>query len=227
MRKTMKLKPLLLTLLLLSAGFPASAYYDFYQDGFYFYILSETNRTVEVAAKDHEGNYYSGNVDIPSEIVRDSKTYSVTGIGARAFWDCSRLISVTIPNSITEIGGYAFARSSLTSVDIPNSVTHIGDQAFWDCGSLTSMTIGNSVTTIGQSAFRDCSGLTSVIIPNSVTDINPMAFLDCSGLTSLTIGNSVTFIGYYAFQGCNSLTSVTIPNSVTLIGAGPSATAMA
>ena len=71
--------------------------------------------------------------------------------------------SVTIGNSVTTIGDYAFYNcSSLTSVTIPDSVTEIGDSAFSGCSSLTSVTIGDSVTTIGYTAFYDCSSLTSV-----------------------------------------------------------------
>ncbi len=103
-------------------------------------------------------------------------------------------------------------------ITIPNSVTTIGNYAFEDCSSLTSVTIPNSVTSIGKRAFRDCSSLTSVTIPNSVTSIGNYAFSSCSKLTSITIPNSVTSIGYEAFYDCTNLTSITIPNSVTSIG---------
>ncbi|MCQ2096306.1 MAG: leucine-rich repeat domain-containing protein, partial [Bacteroidaceae bacterium] len=73
---------------------------------------------------------------------------------------------------VTYIGENAFYKcSGLTSVTIPNSVTSIAYCAFYDCSGLTSVTIPNSVTSIGGSAFEDCSGLTSVTIPNSVTSI--------------------------------------------------------
>ena len=106
----------------------------------------------------------------------------------------------------------------MTSVTIPNSVTSIGGVAFYGCSGLTSVTIPNSVTSIGNSAFSGCSSLTSITIPNSVTSIGRYAFSDCSGLTSITIPNSVTFIGIATFAGCSSLTSIIIPNSVTSIG---------
>ena len=126
---------------------------------------------------------------------------------------------MTIPNSVTTIGKYAFSDcSGLTSVTIGNSVTTIGEHAFSGCSGLTSVTIPNSVTTIGEYAFEFCSGLTSVTIPNSVTTIGESAFSGCRSLTSVTIPNSVTTIGKYAFIYCRSLTSVTIPNSVTTIG---------
>ena len=98
--------------------------------------------------------------------------------------------------------------SNLLSIIIPNSVTNIGEGAFWKCSGLTSVTIPNSVTTIENDAFSDCDGLATISIPNSVTSIGDYAFFDCSGLTSITIPNSVTSIGEYAFSNCNSLTSL-------------------
>jgi hypothetical protein len=125
----------------------------------------------------------------------------VTTIGDYAFFSCTSLTSVTIPNSLTSIGSSAFYRcSGLTSVTIPSGVTSIGGGAFQVCSSLTSITIPNSVTSIGGSAFAGCGGLTSITIPNSVTSIGGNAFSHCSGLTSITIPNSVTSIGSYAFE---------------------------
>ena len=166
----------------------------------------------------------------------------VTNIGDWAFYDCSSLTSITIPDSVIKIEFGAFYGcsnlstviigdsvtliednsfqycSSLTSVNIPDCVTSIERCAFSGCSSLTSVTIGDSVTSIGEYAFYSCSSLTGVNIPNSVTSIGEYAFYSCSGLTSVTIGDSVTSIGEYAFNSCSSLTTVTIPDSVTSIG---------
>ena len=167
----------------------------------------------------HGYSIYYGDIVIPESVVYNAKTYSVISIGSQAFYYCSDLTSVAIPNSVTSIGSYAFlCCSGLTSVTIPNSVTSIGSSAFSGCSGLTSVTIPNSVTSIGSSAFSDCSNLTSVTIPNSVTSIGSSAFSGCSNLTSVTIPNSVTSIGSSAFYDCSGLTSVTIPNSVTSIG---------
>lgn len=142
-------------------------------------------------------------------------------ISEEAFYGCSRLTSVTIPNSVTKIGFNAFENcTGLTTVTLPNSVTEIGLSAFQGCTGLASVTIPNSVTEIGYRAFENCTGLTSVSLPNSVTKIGQRAFYGCTGLTSITIGDSITEIGDQAFSGCTCLASVIISNSVPKIGVG-------
>jgi hypothetical protein len=92
-------------------------------------------------------------------------------------------------------------------VTIPNSVTTIGGLAFDSCSGLTSVTIPNSVTSIGSSAFEYCSGLTSVTIPNSVTTIGSQAFYYCSTLTKLLFLGNAPSLGSTVFQGVNTTTA--------------------
>ena len=134
--------------------------------------------------------------------------------------------SVTIPDSVTEIGDYACSGcSSLTSVTIPDSVTEIGEYAFSGCKSLKSF-YGKFASEDGKclivdnvlKAFAIGCNLAEYTISDSVTEIGSWAFGDCTSLTSITIPDSVTSIGLYAFSGCTSLTSITIPDSVTEIG---------
>ena len=138
-----------------------------------------------------------------------------TSIGNNALRECTRLTSVTIPNSVTSIGTSAFANcSSLTSIDIPSGVTSIGVDTFDSCSSLTSIDIPDGVTSIGDSTFGWCYGLTSIDMPDSVTSIGGYAFCDCVRLTSIDIPSGVTSIGMNAFSNCRNLTSVTV-NAVT------------
>ena len=162
---------------------------------------------------------YSGTITIPSTIIYNNQSYSVTSIGYRAFYNCTVLTSIELPHSVTNIGNDVFwGCSGLTSIEIPNSVTSIGDNAFFSCTGLTSIEIPNNVTSIGFRIFYGCSGLTSITLGNSITSIGNSAFAYCSSLTSITIPNSVTYIGLGFFSYCSSLTSIDIPNSVTSIG---------
>ncbi len=150
----------------------------------------------------------------------------------------SNLNSVTIPNSVINIGSNAFSGcTGLTKITIPTSVNAIGNNAFMGCDNITSVVwnakncnrykfgaqvesfvFGNEVEIIPAGICSGMNKLPTMTIPNSVTSIGDQAFSRCSGLTSMKIGNSVTSIGYYAFEGCSGLTSMTIPNSVTSIG---------
>ena len=145
---------------------------------------------------------------------------SVTNIGDAAFQFCTNLTSVTISTNIPSIGTNLFySCTSLTNVTIPERVTSIGYEAFWNCTSLTSVTIPNSVTNIGDAAFQFCTNLTSVTIGSSVTSAEN-AFGYCTSLISVTISNGITTIADSMFLNCTSLTNVSIPNSVTNIGPG-------
>ena len=205
---------LFLTLAVLLCTLSASASaYDFMVDSI-AYFKNDDGKSVRVTS----GVRYKGDIVIPENVTYDGVIYSVSEIGFAAFKGCY-LKSITIPNSVTKIGNWAFWQCAwLRSVTIPNSVTKIGDRTFEQCPSLTSIIIPNSVTEICETAFMDCTGLASITIPNSVTKIGRQVFKGCTGLTSITIPNSVTEIGGGAFSGCAGLTSVTIPNTVTFIG---------
>ena len=175
----------------------------------------------EVTYKDEYYWSYSGYVTIPSSVNYKEKTYRVTRIGEKAFYQCGELKSVKIDTSVTSIGDYAFSGcNNMPSVDIPNSVISIGIGAFESCYKLTSVTIPNGVTSISKSLFDNCVALTAVTLPNGVTNIGESAFAYCGKLTSVNIPEGVESIGEKSFANCSALNSLLIPKSVTDIGDG-------
>lgn len=157
----------------------------------------------------------------------------ITSIGTRTFWANPTVASVTIPDTVTNIGAEAFSavdsHSSLTNVVIGNGVIAIGHGAFHFCDKLTSIRIPQNVTGIGPLAFGGCFGLKSIIV-----DSNNAAYCSLDGVLfnknqtelvqypagktgNYTIPNTVTDIADYALWNCPKLTGITIPEGVTTI----------
>ena len=170
-------------------------------------------------------------------------TYDISDL---AFYGCSGLTSIEIPNSVESIGDYAFyGCSGLTSIEMPDYVASIGEGAFYGCSGLTSIVIPDDVYSIGNMAFCGCTGLTSIEIPNSVESIGYRAFDGCTGIliihrdiedyestggviclfwsegarfSEVILGEEVNKVGRYAFTGVSSMKSLTIGSNVNNIG---------
>ena len=137
------------------------------------------------------------------------------------FSDCKDLKTVTLPDTLEEINGYAFENcDKLTTIKLPNSLKTIGNGAFSGCTGLKSL------TELSEKMFEQCIGLKSITIPNNVTFIDKAAFKGCTGLTSITIPSSVTGLGDYGympwgtFEGCTNLKTANIQANVTKLPGG-------
>ena len=212
-----------------AADTSSSTVYEATVDGYkYEYKVNGGNATItKFLGPVNPTNNGPYNITIPEKLGEYGK-YTVTAIGNRAFYCCSDLTEVTIPQSVTSIGERAFAACrNLDSVTINDAATSIGDYAFTECHLKTTLSLGKKITTIGEGAFYYCTELGSVTIPQSVTSIGDYAFGECIHLKKLSFGEksfgenietNIQTIGNYAFNHCNDLESVTIPQSVTSIG---------
>ena len=174
-----------------------------------FCIIDKEKKLVQVGTGG--GDYYSiptattGHVTIPATV----NGYQVTELGGGAFWYCSGITSVSIPDGVTSIGASAFRDcGKLESVSIPASLREIDPLAFDRCFSLKALNLPDDMTYIGWGAFSDCRSLATVNIPNGLTTLSNSAFYNCQSLRSITIPKGITAIESGVFAPCRSLETV-------------------
>ena len=136
------------------------------------------------------------------------------------FMNCSELISVVIPSSVTKIDYYGFEDcAKLKTINFPESLTLIDHDAFEGCSSLEKIEIKGNLTEISYEAFRDCTSLKEVILPASIEKIDDNAFRGCTALASIDLsGTKVKSIGVHVFDGCTALSSINLPSTLESIG---------
>jgi hypothetical protein len=203
----------------------------------FVYTVNSGNESITITGYTGLG----GIVAIPPSI----NGLTVSGTTFLAFYGNTSLKSVSIPDSITSLGGF-YGCGGLTNVNLGHGITSLGFEEFANCTSLGSITVPTNVTAITGgndegsyvygSAFQSCTGLTNLVILGSPVigeytfsqlplqsayiaggNIGGFAFAFCNGLTNLTLGDSVTNISGCAFVG-DQLGSVIVPGSVTTIG---------
>ena len=170
------------------------------------------------------------NLVIPATVTYNSVTYSVKKIEYGAFENLANIKSVTIPNSLTEIGDVAFSSSGLTNVVSWGGVTHLGYRSF-DGAALTSVTLPNDrdfTYGVGYdgygNVFKNCASLTSVTYGSMMTWIPANMFYN-SGLRTITNYGAITSIQQFAFSDCMAFNQdFIIPDAVTNLGRAAFAT---
>ena len=141
--KLLHFKVLAIIMACLTCVMSASAY-DMYLDGIYYTQL--TLSTVEVSYANINSADYSGSVTVPVLARSGIQSWTVRGIGYKAFGECSGLTSVTLPSSLDYVGDLAFIRcTSLTEIQIPENVTWIGTNAFENCSRLSVVNLPSTL----------------------------------------------------------------------------------
>ena len=171
--------------------------YDFWAvapSGDTLYYSIQNSNSVKVVCP-HEAGWGNstrptGLLIIPATVMNEGVTYNVTSIGDSAFYSCTSMTEVTIPNTIDSIGKNAFVYcSGLTTVNLnADSCIYAGSQdltAFYGCTNFTHLNIGSNVKRIPSYAFRGCTHLDTLTIPASISTIGYNAFYGCTGLTTV------------------------------------------
>lgn len=134
-------------------------------------------------------------------------------------------VEVIFADGCTTVPAYMFQADSdegyaanITSVTIAESVTTLGEYAFQNCVDLKSVTIGKGVTIVGEGAFGGCTMLKDVSFPSTLNTIESYAFNGCTGLKQITFPKGLTSIGSHAFSGCTGLTAITLPEKLKTLG---------
>ena len=128
-------------------------------------------------------NKYSGDIVIPAKVTKNDTVYNVIAIGTEAFYNCSSLTSITLPNSATTLGQSVFENCiSLKSAYVGNGITSLDNGTFLGCSSLKSVTLGDRIVHIGEDVFSGCSALNEIKLPASIKSIGENAFAGCTKL---------------------------------------------
>lgn len=188
---------------------------SFSVDNIYYTMLE--NGTCQVVKGE---NTYTGEVVVPATVKYQDKNIRVSSIDGEAFKG-SEITIIEIPESVEEIGKYAFSDClHLSEAYLPYTLGKIDECLFSGDISLSIVEMPDFATSIEREAFRGCTSLKSIAIPAMIKVIEINAFASCTALESISFGNSLESIGYYSFDGCTSLKTIEIPQSVTGIAGG-------
>lgn len=142
---------------------------------------------------------------------------SVTSLGKEAFAGCDKLVSVWLPDGVTELPAKVFNDcTSLRDIEM-GAIDKMGESAFNNCHSLQSFTLVGALSVVPKCAFENCKNLQRVELPQSVTTIGEKAFHECNALADLVLSERLTTLGKQAFDRCYALESVDLPDGVTAI----------
>ncbi len=133
----------------------------------------------------------------------------VTKIPEKFFKDVNFMYNLTLPDSLTEIGKFAFTNTTLTSIKIPSKVLEISDSAFFNCTNLKSVILPNELKAIKNGAFQNCQ-LDSICLSDSVKEIGKYAFYG-NKFNSFRFPKAINKIEPFTFSECNKLKFVVFP----------------
>lgn len=174
--------------------------------GIYYRLTESPNRATVVKSQETK---YTGTIVIPETVTHNGQTYDVYAIDEEAFINCSSLQEITIPRTVSYIGGHAFKgcqNLKVVNYNASNCLTASKRKenkiysAFEDCTAIQQINFGNDVVSIPSYLFWGCTGLTEITIPENVKSIGGAAFIDCTSLTTLNF-NAAKCLSMYSREG--------------------------
>lgn len=181
------------------------------------YILRQNGMTAEVVMADTTLT----EISIENTLTADGKEYTVTKVGAKAFYNNLKLQKITLPESVKEIKNMAFCYdANLREVIIPASAEVIGDYAFAFCERLKSASLPANLKQLGKYSFAYCSSIKEANVPAGITEIEEGVFTSCYSLEKVQLPENITAIGAEAFSFCDKMTEINIPETLRSIGFG-------
>lgn len=200
-----------------SPAYVGAFYYKMMGDG----TASFTNAADGVVAFGTERHDYAGIVSIPATVTYDGKAYSVSEVGASAFYKMAHLQKVIVPASVATLGSQAFESSErMKRIEFAadSRLTSIQPRAFYECKALDHVVLPAGITTINEATFRYCESLTDITLPVRLTNINEYAFASCTALEQIALPSTLSAIQDYAFALDAKLLSLELPVAVQGIG---------
>ncbi|MBO4569395.1 MAG: leucine-rich repeat protein [Candidatus Methanomethylophilaceae archaeon] len=165
---------------------------------------------------------------------------SVEDVGFKAFANCSKLVTLAVPETVKLIEGYAFYGCGIKALDIPGDDVVLEASAFSACKNMTDITFSghgaviganafyknngvssvdlSTVASVGTKAFPYCNGMTSLVIPGNLESVGAYAFYQCANLRTLVVEEGVKTLSRSAFSGCKAIESASFPSTLASVG---------
>lgn len=214
----MRSKSILFAFAMLSAV--TSVAQEIMKDGIRFELDSYLGDTTFIVISLEGSQKYEGALTIPSTVTYKGREYSVEGISACAFEDCTNLTSITVSGGVYYINEYAFSGcTNLETVNVTKDMRFVSTHAFDNTKWFDSQPDG--LVYIGSAAYKYKGSMpegTGITIQDGTISISGEAFMNCANLISVSMPSTLTSIDYFAFKNCEKLASVSVPESVVNIG---------
>ena len=134
-----------------------------------------------------------------------------------AFCDNFFAKEIIFPESVEEIGEFAFINSSVSKITTGESIKKIGRSAFDSCPDLEGISFSESLEEIGNYAFANCTGLTEFTVNKNVKKVGDGAFSRCSKLEKLTFLSDKTEAGEKICENCSASLKIQCPKNSPVI----------